>query len=81
VTRQTQEIGIRMALGATAGRVQASIIAKTLRLALLRYCDWNGGVICGSPGDCLTSVRNRAYARRKAFSGERQDMEGAKPSP
>jgi ABC-type antimicrobial peptide transport system permease subunit len=35
VTRQTQEIGIRMALGASAGRVQAGIIAKTLRLALL----------------------------------------------
>ena len=35
VIRQTQEIGIRMALGATAARVQAGIIAKTLRLALL----------------------------------------------
>ncbi len=35
VTRQTQEIGIRMALGATAGRVQLAVIWKTLRLALL----------------------------------------------
>ena len=35
MTRQTQEIGIRMALGATAACVQAGIIAKTLRLALL----------------------------------------------
>ena len=35
VTRQTQEIGIRMALGATAARVQAGVIARTLRLALL----------------------------------------------
>jgi predicted permease len=35
VTRQTQEIGIRMALGATAGHVQFRVIAKTLRMALI----------------------------------------------
>src|SRR6201993_3836831 len=35
VTRQTQEIGIRMALGATAMRVQLDVIGKTLRLALV----------------------------------------------
>jgi predicted permease len=35
VTRQTQEIGIRMALGATGTRVQLDIIGKTLRLALV----------------------------------------------
>ena len=34
VTRQTQEIGIRMALGATQGRVLCDVIARTLRLAL-----------------------------------------------
>ncbi|MEQ1352861.1 MAG: ABC transporter permease [Candidatus Acidiferrum sp.] len=34
VSRQTQEIGIRMALGATASRVQLAVINKTLRLAL-----------------------------------------------
>jgi predicted permease len=35
VTRQSQEIGIRMALGATAGQVQFGVVAQTLRLALI----------------------------------------------
>jgi len=34
VTRQTPEIGIRMALGASAGRVQRQVLASTLRLAV-----------------------------------------------
>ena len=33
VTRKTQEIGVRMALGASAGRVQRDILFSTLRLA------------------------------------------------
>jgi predicted permease len=35
VTRQTQEIGIRMALGATQSSVQFDVICKTLQLALI----------------------------------------------
>ena len=35
VTRRTQEIGIRMALGASAGSVQARVLAETLSLAAL----------------------------------------------
>jgi len=35
VTQQTQELGIRMALGASQARVQLVVIWKTMRLALI----------------------------------------------
>ena len=34
VTQRTQEIGVRMALGATSGRVQRAVLAQTLHLAI-----------------------------------------------
>jgi len=35
VSRQAQEIGIRMALGASAARVQLGVVARTMRLTLI----------------------------------------------
>ncbi len=48
VTRQTQEIGIRMALGATAFQVQRGVIARALRLAL-------AGVTLGTIGSFVAA--------------------------
>jgi predicted permease len=48
VTRQTQEIGIRMALGATAPQVQFGVVAKALRLALI-------GIALGTIGSYATA--------------------------
>jgi ABC-type antimicrobial peptide transport system permease subunit len=48
VTRQTQEIGIRMALGASAGQVQRQVLMGTLRLALI-------GVVIGAGASVMSA--------------------------
>src|SRR5215472_11149213 len=48
VTRQRPEIGVRMALGATAGRVQRQVLANTLRLAL-------AGIVIGTLIACIVA--------------------------
>jgi predicted permease len=48
VTQRTQEIGIRMALGATTSQVQRSVIAKTFRLAFI-------GIAAGAIASLLVS--------------------------
>jgi len=48
VTRQTSEIGIRMALGASAGLVQRQVLVGTLRLALI-------GVVLGALASLATA--------------------------
>jgi len=48
VTRQTQEIGIRMALGSSAGRVQRQVLADTLRLACI-------GIVLGTVASLATA--------------------------
>jgi predicted permease len=48
VTQRTQEIGIRMALGASQGRVQLAVLGRTLLLALI-------GIATGTVASLLTA--------------------------
>ena len=48
VTRQTQEIGIRMALGASAAHVQREVLTGTLRLAIIGIVIGVGASIAGA---------------------------------
>jgi predicted permease len=48
VTQRTQEIGIRMALGATVSRVQLGVVARTMQLAL-------AGMIAGTAASVVVA--------------------------
>jgi ABC-type antimicrobial peptide transport system permease subunit len=48
VTQRTQEIGIRMALGASQSRVQMAVLARTLLLALI-------GIATGTVASLITA--------------------------
>jgi ABC-type antimicrobial peptide transport system permease subunit len=48
VTQKTQEIGVRMALGATTGRVMRDVLANTLRLAV-------AGIVLGTVASLAVS--------------------------
>jgi predicted permease len=48
VARKTQEIGVRMALGATAGRVRREVIVNTLRLA-------GAGILVGTTASVVSA--------------------------
>jgi predicted permease len=61
VTQRTQEIGIRMALGATMGQVQRSVLVKTLRLALI-------GIAAGAVASLLVSRTIAALLFNTALS-------------
>jgi ABC-type antimicrobial peptide transport system permease subunit len=54
VTQRTQEIGIRMALGASQARVQLAVIGKTLLLALIGIA--TGTVACLAIANLIASL-------------------------
>ena len=68
VTQRTQEIGIRMALGASARDVQARIIGQTLRLALI-------GLVIGA-GASLLLARSASGLLFGVTAGDPQTFVG-----
>ena len=63
VAQKTQEIGVRMALGATAGRVMRDVLANTLRLTLAGVAIGHSRIVGRCPSDCFASVFHFALGR------------------
>ena len=61
VTRQSQEIGIRMALGATASQVQFGVVGQTLRLALIGIAIGSAASFAVAHSNRLAALRHRAH--------------------
>ena len=61
VTQQTQEIGIRMALGASQARVQLGVIRKTMLLALIGIATGTVASFMTAQFDCVASVRDTGH--------------------
>ena len=63
VTRKTQEIGVRMALGASAGRVRRDVILNTLRLAV-------AGLVMGTIASLVSARLIASLLRHRAQSSQ-----------
>jgi len=63
VTRQTCEIGIKMALGSSAGRVQRDVLLSTVRLAVV-------GIVLG----CAASVFTARLIATLLFATSKWDV-------
>ena len=73
VTQRTQEIGIRMALGARSARCAALIIRHGMTMTLIGVALGVGGAYCPHAGDGNAAVRSNAdrqgdLCRRLAWS-------------
>ena len=63
VAQKTQEIGVRMALGATAGRVMRDVSFGTLRLIFAGVALGTAASLAGSPFNRVTSLFHFSLGR------------------